>query len=147
MKLYVKVIAVSEEDGLKSTREDLVEIPQKLIRLNEALMGKDPEATLQGFAVSALAAALQTVQVGAQNQGAGSAIFGATGHGPIGGPVSQPQHHAEGSQHGAPPAAPRIDALGAAMGLDIIEAMDRREARQAPQPGPGPIGFGKDRHR
>jgi len=153
MKLYVKVIAFSEEDGIKVTKEEVVEIPAKVQRLNEAVMGKDPHELLEGFAVSAFIAALGTVTIGAGSK-AQEIVMGNTG-GPIGGrgPVV--------NESGKP-----SDPLAAALGLDIIEAMDakggggggggpafpRGETRQrgaepALPVGPGPIGFGPHRGR
>lgn len=162
MKLFVKVIAISEENGLKATREELVEIPVKVQRLNEVVMGKDPAALLDGFATSAMVAALQTVQVGGQNRAAD--ILTGVGSGPIGGHTPPPAPGPDG----APAQAAPKDPLAEALGLDIIEAMDQREQRthgpayprgyQAPpqpaQPAPrvgglqwGPIGYGPDRTR
>lgn len=137
MKLYVKVIAYSEEDGIKSTREEVVEIPTKVLKLNEAIMGKgDTGGILEGFATSALVAALGTVRIGGPSKA--QEIISGTGGGPIGG--RGPVVNEEGKA---------TDPLAAALGLDIIEAMDQKEApvrRQAPA-GPGPIGFGPHRGR
>ncbi len=134
MKLYVKVIAFSEEEGIKSTREEVVEIPTKVLKLNEAVMGKeDPGAILEGFATSALVAALGTVRIGGPSKA--QEIISGTGTGPIGGrgPVSE-----DGKTS---------DPLAAALGLDIIEAMDQKEGPARRQSGPGPIGFGPHRSR
>jgi len=154
MKLFVKVIAISEEDGLKATREELIEIPAKVQRLNEVVMGQEPSALLEGFATSALVAALGTVQVGGQSRA--SDVFSGLGSGgPIGG------HAPAQTPDGQP--APK-DPLSEALGLDIIEAMDQREqyghgpayprgaapprpAASQGTPGWGPIGFGPDRRR
>jgi hypothetical protein len=139
VKLYVKVIAFSEEDGIKSTREEIVEVSGKTLKLNEAIMGSDPEEIVSSIATSALIAALQSVQatsVQAQMESVQSS-------GPIGG-RRNPQ---------APNAPPKVDPLSKALeldrGLEIIEAMDRKEfASQAHAPrGPGPIGFGSHRGR
>jgi hypothetical protein len=144
VKLYVKVIAISEEHGLKSTREELVEIPVKVQRLNEVVMGNEPASLLEGFATSALIAALGTVQIGGQNP-AQDIITGAGGA-PIGGRQEEPYR-----EPGAPAPGPGArqgggDPLAKALGLDIIEAMDARE-RHARPTGPGPIGFGNTRGR
>lgn len=137
MKLYVKVIAYSEEDGIKTTREEVVEIPTKVLRLNEAVMGKgDPSAILEGFATSALVAALGTVRIGGPSRA--QEIMTGNGGGPIGG--RGPVVNEDGKA---------ADPLAAALGLDIIEAMNQKDApaqRQAPA-GPGPIGFGPHRGR
>jgi hypothetical protein len=134
MKLYVKVIAYSEEEGIKSTREEVVEIPTKVLKLNEAVMGKgNPGDILEGFATSALVAALGTVRIGGPSKA--QEIISGTGTGPIGGrgPVNE-----DGQSS---------DPLAAALGLDIIEAMDQKEGPARRQAGPGPIGFGPHRSR
>lgn len=142
MKLYVKVIAFSEEHGIKSTREELVEIPVKVQRLNEVVMGSEPDVLLEGFATSALVAALGTVQIGGQSP-AQDIITGTSGA-PIGGrrEESAPTH---GGRPG-PGASGGGDPLAKALGLDIIEAMDAKERHVRPV-GPGPIGFGTNRGR
>jgi len=137
MKLYIKVIAYSEENGVKVTREENIEIPAKVLKLNEAIMGKGNVAEiLEGFATSALVAASGTVRIGGPSKA--QDILSGTGGGPIGsrnvGPVT------EGKPNGGG------DPLAAALGLDIIEAMDRREGNKR-DVGPGPIGFGPHRGR
>lgn len=137
MKLAIKVIAFSEEHGLKSTKAEIVEIPVKVVRLNEVIMGSDIEGILDGFAVSALVAALQTVQAGAQRGPAAGVLGGDTGGAPIGGSGRQPVEEGGGGRKHEP--------LATALGLDLIEAMDAKDARTRPAPGPGPIGFGPHR--
>lgn len=154
MKLYVKVIAFSEEDGVKATREEVVEISPKVEKLTEAVMGDDPEDLVNSFATSALIAALQTVQMSSvRSQMESNQMYS----GPIGG---RPEPNAP---PGAPPKVdPLAKALGLDVGLQIIEAMDRKEHdarahehamrgggrhQPAPASGPGPIGFGPHRGR
>lgn len=158
MKLLVKIVAISEEHGLKATREEVVEISPKVRKLTEAVMGDDAVELLNSFATTAAIAALQTVQMGGM-QSRMEAQSNASG--PIGG---RPQVQEDGR-----PAPPRVDPLSKALGLDagleIIEAMDAKERGHAPPMrggghvrgggggggglplSPGPVGFGPDRNR
>ncbi len=154
MKLYVKVIAFSEEDGVKATREEIVEISSKVLRLTEAVMGSDAEELVNALSTSALIAALQTVQIG----GAQSRMEASQGSGPIGG-GRRPTNEGGARQQSSPLEA----ALGLDVGLQIIESMDAkdRNARAHAQEmrgggrqgggglphSPGPLGFGPDRGR
>ncbi len=152
MKLYVKIIAFSEQDGVKSTHEECIEVSQKVLRLNEAVMGSQPEDLVNAIATSALIAALQSVQMGGMQS-----RMEAQQTGPIGGraTVSEDGHTQR------PKSTPLESALGLDAGLAMIEAMDQKERSRAPQHGhgggrggggqlpqsPGPIGFGPDRGR
>lgn len=159
MKLYVKVVAYDEEAGLKSTKEEIIEVPAKVRKLTEAVMGDDPEELLKAFATSAYIAAVGTIQIGGGGAPGGKIVEAITGgsRGPI------------GASRGADPQTgqPKRDPLADMLGLDIIEHMEqkrggpgpafprgeggggyeRRPAAPMSASGPGPIGFGPDRNR
>jgi hypothetical protein len=135
VKLYVKVIAFSEEDGLKSTKEQLIEIPAKARKMVEAVFGNDPSELLNSFATLALVAALGSADSNVQAQ---QAVAESVNPRTVGQPTTA----------GTPP---KPDIFGLNDGLRIMEAMEQKERAvraHAPQArGPGPIGFGHDRGR
>jgi len=152
IEVIIKVVAIDEERGVKSTREDAVTVPGKVLKLYEILGGGEDDI-LRRVGDSAFTAALGALQ--ANRVDVGKAMADAGG-GRIGGrgtaaPAAE-SAPAPGPGPAPAPAAPATDSLSSMLGLDIIRNGNNRERgtrqqasapqRQAgPPSGPGPVGF------
>lgn len=138
MRLQVTVVALDDERRMKSTRVGEQTVSQVTIRLNESVLGRDPDAVLDMVADNALSAALRTA---AQ-----------TGHQAAQGTLNEALAEARRAprrpaEHGPPGAAPASAAAGNGLmemlGLDLIDHQDQLDAAQTPMGGPqAPRGQG-----
>lgn len=112
MKVYIKVVAYDESQGLKATRDGTVEVPRSTVKLHEAMFGGDPADMLRVIGDSVYASAVGSVQM----PESGSSTRSALAEAKTGAPV--------GAGHGAG----KQDPLAAMLGLDLIDEMDRKES-------------------
>ena len=153
IEVQITVVAIDRGRGVKSTREDVVEVPGKTIKLFEVL-GGDEDEVLRRIGDTVFASALREVQGGRMDLGralteAGGGRIGGRGQGRA--PVAE-----EAGRAAAPKPKSGVGGdLTAMLGLDIIRAGVNRDraarAASAPVPGrpgpapramgPGPIGF------
>lgn len=128
MDLYIKIVALDEQNGVKKTVEKTVPVPPGVLKMVEMFHGGDPGERVTQVATSAAVAALQTIDVGRKNEKKVMEEVVSKG-GMIGGPKDAPA-----SQN------PTL----AALGLDMIESMNSGQ----PQAPSGPVaGFGDARDR
>lgn len=143
MRLQVTVVALDDDRRMKATRQGEQPVSQITIRLNESVLGKDPDAILEMVADNALTAALRTA---AQ-----------TGHQAAQGTLNQalaearraPQRPAEHGPPGAAPAPAPANGLMSMLGLDLIDHQDQLDAARGvnqaspmgPSGPPPPTGF------
>jgi len=144
MKVLIHVCAMDEENGIKATRESVIDVPGKVVKLHEMVGGGDEAAVLRRIGDTVFAAAMRELQAGRVDV---NKALTAAGGGRIGGRSGSAQAVTETSE--AAPARPAMD-LAATLGLDLIQAQNRKE-RPRPAPGrtmtpqrgggPGPVGF------
>lgn len=154
IEVEITVVAVDRGRRVKSTREDVVRVPGKVIKLFEVL-GGDEDEVLRRIGDTVFASAMRELQGGRTDLGR---VLMEAGGGRIGG-RGQGNRAPVAEESGLPAASkPRSgggDQLTSMLGLDIIQAGVKRDrtsrAASAPAPGqtgprprpmsPGPIGF------
>lgn len=146
IEVIIKVVAIDEARGVKSTREDAVSVPGKVLKLYE-ILGGDEDEILRRVGDTVFSAALRELQANRVDVGKALAEQGG---GRIGGRAPQAAAPVPGPGQAAAPAS---DPLSEMLGLDIVRNQVRQEraARQQPAPaaprpqppqtGPGPVGF------
>jgi hypothetical protein len=146
MRVLIHVCAMDEENGIKATREDVIDVPGKVVKLHEMIGGGDEHAVLRRIGDSVFAAAMRELQAGRVDV---NKALTAAGGGRIGG---RDPAQAVAEATGEAPARPAVD-LAATLGLDLIQAQVRKERAQPTAPGrpvappqqraagPGPVGF------
>lgn len=143
MKVRITVVTMDEEAGMKSTHEEVIEVPRQVTKLHE-MFGKDPGSQLKAVGQSVFAAAMLAVSSGSRGKAASAALMEAAPSGRVGG-----RPGAQGAQ--APAAAPAPtspaspvpapsggDQLGKLLGLDLIRNAVPTSMATAPASFPVP---------
>lgn len=138
MRVLVHVCAMDEERGVKATREEVVDVPGKVIKLYEVL-GGDEDAVLRQIGDTVMAAAMRELQAGRVDLGQALVDAGGGRIGGRGGAV-QPVVEAASATRAAPAPA-GADKLSSMLGLDLIKHQVSKERSQPQQQGPGSVGF------
>lgn len=129
MDLYVKIVALDEQNGVKKTIEKTVPVPPGVIKMVEMFHGGDAGERVTQVATSAAIAALQTIDVGRKNE-----------------KKAMEEVVSKGGMVGGPKGAPATDPMMKALGLDMIESMNSGQSRAASGPVAG-FGDARDRNR
>jgi hypothetical protein len=152
IEVVIQVVAIDTDRGVKSTREDVVVVPGKVMKLHE-ILGGDEDEILRRMGDSVFSAALRELQAGKADVGKAMMEMGG---GRIGGrsPAPAPAAPVPGAPPMAASPAPASggDRLSEMLGLDIIQNQTQRDRAAAQQPapgpapappqsGPGPVGF------
>ena len=125
MDLYVKIVALDEQNGVKKTIEKTVPVPPGVLKMVEMFHGGDPVERVTQVATSAAIAALQTIDAGRKNE-----------------KKAMEEVVSKGGMVGGPKGAP-ADPMMRALGLDMIESMNSGQRAAS-----GPVaGFGDARDR
>lgn len=155
MKVLIHVCAIDEERGVKSTKEEVVEVPKGVLALHEMFAGNDADKLLSAISIAVFSGAMKELQASRRNPSAALAE----------------QVDRGAKVGGSTPEA--TDPMAEALGLDIIrkdvrggQQPPRQQQPQQPQrpmgppptsfggsappvvnpgPGPGPVGFPRGR--
>lgn len=146
MEVYIEVVAMDHENGVKKTLSKTIEVPGAVLGLHEMFTGNDTHKLVTAIAQACFMGATKELEAGRRNKSVmlneqierGAKIGG-----------SSPS--AGGGGEGA-----ARDPLSEALGLDLIRRMGGQQqaaaahrpvarATVAPQDGPGPVGFPKGR--
>lgn len=146
MKVYIQVVAFDEELGMKSSREEELDVPGAVLKLHEMFAkGQDQDNVakqmLNVMRDTVFMGAAKELQASRRNPGA-ALNEQVTAGGKVG-----------GSGGGG------TNAIGEMLGLDLIQNANKKAATQQPthqpppqrpappQMGPGAVGFGPHRNR
>lgn len=144
MKMRITVVAMDEAAGIKSTFEEVVDVPKKLVKLHE-MFGSDESSRLRAVGQTVFAAAMRSLSSG--GKASASALMEGAPSGRIGGRAPAPAQAAPTGPAGPPaPENAAGDPLGNMLGLDLIRRANASEAQAAQhqpqqQQGPGAAGF------
>lgn len=149
MKVRITVVAMDEEAGIKSTLEEIVEVPKKVVKLHE-MFGADEKIRLRAVGQTVFTSALKALGPGGRSMT--SALMEGAPSGRVGGRAAAPapQQMPPPTGPGSAPAVPQSgDPLSEMLGLDLIRHANASEVQAAahqPQPppqqqGPGVAGF------
>ena len=140
MKVYIQVVAFDEELGMKSSREEELEVPGAVLKLHEMFANDQDNVAEQMLNVmrdAVFMGAAKELQASRRNPGAALNEQVAAG-GKVGGSGGK-------------------NPLGEMLGLDLIQNANKKAVPQQqpvpqprpapPQVGPGPVGFGPHRSR
>lgn len=127
MKVQIHIVALDEENGLKKTLEQEIEIPREALRITEMLHGSDPSIRVTQIATDAMLGAQKPFDMRRQSQKQRMQEVVEAG-GKIGGPNGGVRE--DGS----------VDPMAKALGLDMVRDIGRQErarsgAPRAPVPG------------
>ena len=153
MEVYIEVIAMDRETGLKKTIKETVTVPKAVLQVHGMFVEEgNPGALVTAIAQSVYGGARKELDAGRKNQRTAMNAMVERSGGRIGGHQPSPQQAAPAAPgHASPP--PKMDPLAESLGLDIIQRSAQREghvrthvpAPAAPPPtqmGPGPAGGG-----
>ena len=124
VEVFIKIIAMDHKAGIKKTETRTVEVPQAVLRITEMFSKKGSAALVTTIAKSVMLGALKELDASRKNtRVALDEVVSRTG------------------RVGGSSATGKVDPLGEALGLDVIQAMNGGGARRAPQapqaPQPG----------
>lgn len=133
MQVYIEVIAMDHENGVKKTVKETVEVPKAVLAVHRMFAeGADAGKLVTAIAQSVYMGARKELDAGRKNQRTAMNAMVERG-GKIGG--NQPRQAPVQAAPGAPEPPAPMDPLAESLGLDVIQKMARKEGR-APAPVP-----------